>query len=534
MSVITATPTGANLVAGEDRSAGSERFHGTDPRTGAPREIAFTEATPTEVREAAAAARAAFAVLATWSGARRGAMVRRIADTLDSAGDTLVATADAESALGEGRLVGELARTTAQLRAFADLVEQGEDLEAIIDPADPDATPPRPDLRRMLVPIGPVAVFGASNFPLAFSVPGGDTAAALAAGCPVVIKAHPSHPETSERCARLIHEACHAEGAPPGTVSMLHGGPSVGSALVTDPDIAAVGFTGSQQAGRALYDAAAARAEPIPVYAEMSSLNPVFVTSNALATRGASVAEDYLGSMTMGTGQFCTKPGIVFVPDDEHGVAFGDRLAEGARRQGPGPLLNARIQQGLDEQLAATRSVDGVEILAEGAIGEGDGFSAAPTVLRTDVQRFLSEPQLTEEHFGPVTLVVSCAHDDYLTVAQNLEGTLTATIHAETDDQELVTRLTGILRERAGRILFNGYPTGVAVTHAMHHGGPYPATTNALHTSVGTTGIRRFQRPVCYQAMPKELLPPPLADENPLNIRRKVAGAWTTDPLERR
>jgi NADP-dependent aldehyde dehydrogenase len=531
MSVSTETPTGANLVAGADRSQGTEHFHGTDPRTGTPRGIEFTEATPAEVREAASAAREAFEVLATWTGTRRAAMVRRIADALDDAGDSLVACADAESALGEGRLTGELARTTAQLRAFADLVERGEELEAIIDPADPDATPPRPDLRRMLVPIGPVAVFGASNFPLAFSVPGGDTAAALAAGCPVVIKAHPSHPETSERCARLIHEACDAEGAPPGTVSMLHGGASVGSALVTDPDIAAVGFTGSQQAGRALHDAAAARPEPIPVYAEMSSLNPVFVTSAALAARGDAMAEDYLGSMTMGTGQFCTKPGIVFVPDDEHGVAFGDRLAEAARREDPGPLLNARIQQGLDEQLTATRSVDGVEVLAEGSIGDGDGFSAAPTVLRTDVQRFLSEPQLAEEHFGPVTLVVSCGRDDYVAVAQNLEGTLTATIHAEAHDEDLVARLTASLRERAGRIVFNGYPTGVAVTHAMHHGGPYPATTNALHTSVGTTGIRRFLRPVCYQAMPKALIPPPLADDNPLNIRRKVAGTWSTDPL---
>lgn len=524
-------PTGANLVAGHERTEGTENFYATDPRTGAGGDLAFTEATPEEVRAAAAAAREAFDVLSTWPGPKRAAMVRRAADALDAARDELVASADAESALGETRLTGELARTTTQLRMFADLVERGEELEAIIDPADPEATPPRPDLRRMLLAIGPVAVFGASNFPLAFSVPGGDTAAALAAGCPVVIKAHPSHPATSERCARLLQDACVAEGAPSGVVSMLHGGPSVGIALVTDPDIAAVGFTGSQQAGRALFDAAAARPEPIPVYAEMSSLNPVFVTSAALAARGGSMAEDYLGSMTMGTGQFCTKPGVVFVPDDEHGVAFAERLAEGARQQGAQPLLNARVQQGLEQQLAATRAVEGVEVLAEGSIGEGEGFGAAPTVLRTHVARFLAEPQLTREHFGPVTLVVAGAPEDHLSVAAELEGTLTATVHAEPADKEFVSALVSRLRERAGRIVFDGYPTGVAVCHAMHHGGPYPATTSSLHTSVGSTSIRRFLRPVCYQSMPSELLPDALADHNPLGVPRKVDGTWTTEPL---
>lgn len=533
MTVHAQRITGANLIAGRNAAEGTERLHAVEPRTGEPVPPAFAVATPAEVRAAAAAAAAAFVELGTWSGVRRARMVRRAADALDATGADLVAIADAETALGETRLTAELARTTGQLRAFADLVEQGEELAPIIDPADPDATPPRPDLRRMLVPLGPVAVFGASNFPLAFSVPGGDTASALAAGCPVVVKAHPSHPATSECCARLIHEACVAEGAPPGVLSLLHGGASVGQALVTDPDVAAVGFTGSRLAGRALHDAAAARPVPVPVYAEMSSLNPVFITGSAIAARGEQIAADLVGSMTMGTGQFCTKPGVVFVPDGPDGRTFVSRLADEARQQGGGPLLNERIQQGLSDQLAATAAIDGVEVVVEGRIGAEDGFTASPSVLRVDAARFRAEPRLTAEHFGPVTVAVVCAHDDdFLDAAAGLEGTLTATIHGQPDDVVLTRRLLAVLRERTGRLVWNGFPTGVAVTHAMHHGGPYPATSNPLHTSVGTSAIGRFLRPVCYQAMPAELLPEALADDNPLGIRRKVAGTWTTARME--
>jgi acyl-CoA reductase-like NAD-dependent aldehyde dehydrogenase len=520
--------TGSNLVAGTERADGA-RFHGRDPRTGADGPLEVAEATSEEVADAARAAREAAEQLATWPLSRRVELLRRAADELDADGDAIRAIGDAESALGDARLKTELARTSNQLRLFADVVEEGRFLEATIDPPDPERIPPRPDLRRWLRPLGPVAVFGASNFPLAFSVPGGDTASALAAGCPVVAKAHPSHPATSERSARAILRAVEAVDGPAGTFSMIHGGVEVGSALVQAPEIAAVGFTGSLGGGRALHDLAARRPIPIPVYAEMSSLNPVFVTAGALAARGDAIADGFVQSMTMGTGQFCTKPGVVVLPDDAHARAFVDRVAAGARDHDGGPLLNANVASALAEQLERTRAIDGVEVLVDGTVETGDGFSARPTVLRVDAARFLAEPGLSAEHFGPVAVLVTGDERDQLTVADQLEGQLTATLHAEEQEagrlDDLVERLTRL----AGRIVFGGFPTGVAVSHAMHHGGPYPATTSALHTSVGSTAIRRFLRPVTYQDAIPALLPAALRDDNPLGIPRQIDGVWTTD-----
>ncbi|QBI18419.1 aldehyde dehydrogenase (NADP(+)) [Egibacter rhizosphaerae] len=525
--------TGANLVADRERAEGA-RFRGPDPRTGGEGPLAVAEATSGEVADAVAAAVEAAPVLAAWTPQRRAEVLRGLADALDADGEAIIAVADIETALGRARLSTELARTSNQLRLFADVVAEGRYLEATIDAPNPDVVPPRPDLRRQLVPLGPVAVFGASNFPLAFSVPGGDTASALAAGCPVVAKAHPSHPATCERTARALRAALTDAGAPPGSLSMVHGqGVEVGSALVEAPGIAAVGFTGSRAGGRALHDLAAQRDVPIPVYAEMSSLNPVFVTDGALAARGEEIADGFLQSMTMGTGQFCTKPGVLVLPDSAEGASFAERVAEQAGAHAGGPLLNGRIASALAEQLARTRAIDGVEVLAAGEVTERDGFAARPTVLRVPAERFLAEPDLAAEHFGPMAVLVTASPSEQITVAASLEGQLTATVHTEEDEADKITELVEELTRMAGRVVCNGYPTGVAVTHAMHHGGPYPATTNPLHTSVGSTAIRRFLRPVAYQTAPQALLPPALRDENPLDLPRLLDGAWTTAPVER-
>jgi NADP-dependent aldehyde dehydrogenase len=474
-----------------------------------------------DVATATAAAAEAFAEYRRWPAARRAVLLRGIADGLEALGDELVAVADAETGLGETRLSGEVGRTCGQLRAFADLVTAGWHVEAMIDTAGPD-------LRRMLVPLGPVAVFGASNFPLAFSVPGGDTASALAAGCPVVVKAHPSHPRTSALCARAITAALADAGAPAGVFGLVEGASNaVGEALVTAPAITAVGFTGSLAGGRALYDLAAARPQPIPVYAEMGSLNPVFVTAGALAARGQAIAEGFVGSMTMGTGQFCTKPGLVFVPAGA-AQGFVDAVAEGLAGVEGGPLLNDRIRDTLAGQLEATTALPGVQAVVRGSAGD----VCTPTLLRVDWETYAATPALAEEHFGPVSVVVAVPDDGFAEAAGTLAGSLTATVHAEPAEHDAVAALLEVLREKAGRLVWNGFPTGVAVTHAMQHGGPYPATTNPLHTSVGSTSIRRFLRPVAYQDTPAALLPDELRDENPLGILRLVNGRWTPAPVQ--
>ncbi len=526
--------TGCHLVAGQERPPAPEGplFQARRPRTGGTGGAFFGDAGAHDVADAAGAADEAFPTLRAWPGARRGELLRRIAAELEAIALTLIETADAETALGTVRLTGELGRACGQLRAFAALVEDGSYVDAIIDPADPAATPPRPDLRRMLVPVGPVAVFGASNFPFAFSVPGGDTAAALAAGCPTLVKAHPAHPATSELCGRAILAAVAAVGAPAGTFSLLQGRtPDVGRALVLAPEARAVGFTGSTEVGRALFDLAATRPDPIPVYAEMGSINPVFLTPGALAERGVALAEGLVASMTLGTGQFCTSPGLVLLPDDERGSAFLDRVAEllGAVRDAP--MLSEGIRAGLHRRLTRTAALPGVRTVVGDGRAEAGGTSAAPTLLHADWDVYSRTPELLDEHFGPAAVVVSLPPERYVDAARRLRGNLTATVHATADEAAGLQALQAVLVEKAGRVIWNGFPTGVAVTAAQHHGGPYPATTFPAHSSVGVTAVRRFLRAVAFQDAPTVLLPPELHDDNPLGILRQVAGVAPREPV---
>ena len=419
-----------------------------------------------------------------------------------------------------------------QLRLFADYLAEGSWVEARIDTADATRAPvPKPDLRRMLVALGPVAVFGASNFPLAFSVAGGDTVSALAAGCTVVFKAHPAHPGTAELVAGAIHRAATSADIPAGVFSLLHGwSHEVGLSMVRHPLISAVGFTGSLRGGRAIFDAAAARPEPIPVYAEMGSINPVFLLPSAVAERSAALAQGLAQSITMGVGQFCTNPGVIV---GVRGLAF-DRLASDLAEQieqaQPGVMLYGQLRESYTK--AVERAGAKAEMLSQ-AGAEGDALRAQPALLRTDGAHFLADAELREEMFGPVSVVVAAS--DYMElerVAEGLEGQLTATIHGTPEELHAHARLVEILTRKVGRLLFNGYPTGVEVGHAMQHGGPYPASTDSRTTSVGTAAITRFARPVCYQNFPDASLPAALRNKNALGIWRLVNGSQTKDDLQ--
>lgn len=461
----------------------------------------------------ASAAREAFAAL---PAAARAAALRRVADTLDAAAGELVPLAHQETHLPTTpRLHAELERTTFQLRLLAEAVVDGGHLEVTID--SPDTCWPaggRADVRRMLVPIGPVAVFAASNFPFAFSVAGGDTAAALAVGCPVVLKANPGHPVLSDRVGSLVAGALAASDVPAGAFAVVHG-VEEGRALVLDPRIRAGAFTGSLSGGRALFDLASSRPDPIPFYAEMGSVNPVFVTASAAAERTDSIASGYVGSFTLGAGQFCTKPGLVFVPAT---AAAEFESAVEAALPGAAPLLNSRIASAYSAGLAELRARAGVRTLVS-------GVDPAPTLLGCDAADFLAG-DLVSECFGPVSMVVRYTSDEELVACARLfTGELTASVHGAPDD-DVVPPLVSLLTDRVGRVVWNGWPTGVAVTYAMQHGGPYPATTAPAHTSVGAASLRRFLRPVAYQNMPQALLPEVLRDGNPLGVPRRVDGGF--------
>jgi NADP-dependent aldehyde dehydrogenase len=480
-----------------------------------------SETSPDELEGRLAAAAAASRPWGEMIPLTRGSCLRAVADALDAASDELVALAVAESHLDATRLVGELGRTTFQLRLFADQVEEGSYLRVSIDRADPAWTPgPRPDLRRMMVPLGPVVVFAASNFPFAFSVAGGDTAAALAAGCPVVLKAHPGHPALSQRTAMVVDGALTSSGAPEGTFSVIYGDDAGRSAVVSE-HIRAGAFTGSLGAGRALFDLAASRPTPIPFYAEMGSLNPVFVTRAAMANRGAHILSGFVASFTLSAGQFCTKPSLLFVPSgavsDE---AFVDALAG---HRSAVPLLNARIHRSYAARLMALRDHPAVRTIA--AHDQMSGEAPTPTLLATTVSELLNaRDALLVECFGPTSLVVEYATDEeLLAAAEAFGGQLAAGVHGEESDPVLPALLSR-LADRAGRVFWNGWPTGVSVTEAMQHGGPYPATTSPLHTSVGPAAMARFLRPVCYQSMPDHLLPVALRDDNPLGVPRRING----------
>ncbi|MEV7607152.1 aldehyde dehydrogenase (NADP(+)) [Paenarthrobacter sp. NPDC089322] len=466
-----------------------------------------------------AAAAAAAKVTAAASDAERAAWLTAVADALDANVTELVAIADSETNLGTVRLTGEVGRTTAQLRLFAKVITEGSYLEAVIDHADPSATPPQPDLRRILRPIGPVAVFSASNFPFAFSVAGGDTASALAVGCPVIVKAHSGHLRLSERTAEIVIEALASAGAPGGIFALVSGR-EAGTALVQDPAIKAVGFTGSIPGGRALFDLAVSRPEPIPFYGELGSLNPVVVTSAAVAARSRELAAGLAGSFTLGAGQFCTKPGLVFIPE---GTDFAARLAEASKDKAAAPMLTERIAEAYAPGLKSVADQPGVTVVS--GIVEQDSLAdgAAPVVFSTTAANVLERPgELLEECFGPTTLLIEYSSQEELARAlAKVPGSLTATVHAE--PQEDISALVEQLSELAGRVLFDGWPTGVAVNWSQQHGGPYPATTS-LFTSVGATAVRRFQRPVAYQDAPESILHPALHESNPLGIPRRVDG----------
>lgn len=512
----------SSLIAGVPSAAGEGRFRAVNPRTGEPGPE-FAEATAGEIADAAGAAAQAFGELREWSPARLASLLETVADFLQDAGAELVSTADEETALGRApRLEGELARTTGQWRAFARMVRAGWHLEVIID----HATESHPDIRRMLQPLGPVAVFGASNFPLAFSVPGGDTASALAAGCPVVAKGHPSHPATSELSARAISAAVDSEGGPPGAFSMVQGsGTEVGKSLVVADDIRAVGFTGSFAAGRSIHDLASTRSTPIPVFAEMGSLNPVFITRAAMDERGEEIARGLAASMTLGVGQFCTKPGLAFLPTDGE-EEFAKNLAAELTNVEASPMLNPDIAGSFKDQMDRTSALPEIDVLMQPSSTESGALACTPGLLRTTIDGYLNNQELSEEHFGPVIILVITPAERMIEAARHIHGSLTATIHASDSEAESLSELHRELRQRVGRLIWNGFPTGVAVVPSMHHGGPYPATTNSLHTSVGMTAVRRFLRPVAFQNAPREALPPALQEENPLGIRRLVDWNW--------
>ncbi|MEE2522238.1 aldehyde dehydrogenase (NADP(+)) [Pseudarthrobacter sp. J75] len=469
--------------------------------------------------ELTAAATEAAKVTAAASDAERAGWLNAVADALDANAAELVEIADSETRLGTARLTGEVARTTGQLRLFARVITEGSYLEAVIDHADPSATPPKPDLRRILRPIGPVAVFSASNFPFAFSVAGGDTASALAVGCPVIVKAHSGHLRLSERTAETVAEALRSAGAPEGIFALVSGREQ-GTALVQDPAIKAVGFTGSIPGGRALFDLATSRPEPIPFYGELGSLNPVVITGAALAERSEQLAAGLAASFTMGAGQFCTKPGLVFIPA---GTSFAADLAEATKDKPAAGMLTDRIAEAYPDGLRSVASLPDVAVVSGTVDQDAGANGAAPVVFSTSAANVLQRPdELLEECFGPTTLLIEYSGPEELSqVLAKVPGSLTATVHAQPDEDvsALVDQLTGL----AGRVLFDGWPTGVAVNWAQQHGGPYPATTS-LFTSVGATAVRRFQRPVAYQDAPEAVLHPALREGNPLGIPRRVDG----------
>ncbi|HML20930.1 MAG TPA: aldehyde dehydrogenase (NADP(+)) [Aggregatilinea sp.] len=526
--------SGQNLIAGQWSAQGNEVFASINPRTKAESTVRFFNATDGEIDLAVRQAARAFKTMRLTTAAARAAFLESAADEIEKLGPALIEMADAETGLGQPRLEGERARTTHQLRLFANLLREGAFVEAIIDTAMPNRTPaPRPDIRRMLIPLGPVAAFGASNFPLAFSVGGGDTASAFAAGCPVIVKAHPGHPGTSELVARAILSAGEKHGLPPGFFSMIQGDSvRVGQTLVKHPQLEAVGFTGSLRGGRALFDTAARRPRPIPVFAEMGSLNPMVISPRALAVRGEDIAAGLVNSVTLGCGQFCTKPGLVFVVDDAVSQAFITRVAELMDQRQPGVLLNQAVLAHLSADVERTRATGHVsERTATDAVVL-EGYSFPNTIFQTTAEQFIRDESLQNEHFGPVTLFVMCPTPDALFEAvDSLDGTLTATVHSEAEETGLTGELFSRLREKSGRLIWNSFPTGVEVVHAMQHGGPYPATTAPQTTSVGMTAIKRFMRPIAFQDLPDDLLPDALQNANPLNIWRIVDNQFTRDPI---
>jgi 2,5-dioxopentanoate dehydrogenase len=513
---------GDMLIGGAAVHGAKGTLRAFDPVNNTEIEPAFGAGSAADVERACELAGLAFDLYRQAPLETRARFLEAIAENIVALGDVLIERAHVESALPKARLEGERARTVGQLKLFASLVREGRWLTATLDSALPDRKPlPRSDLRLQKVPVGPVAVFGASNFPLAFSVAGGDTASALAAGCPVVVKAHPAHLGTSELVGRAIQKAVVDSGLPEGVFSLVIGaGNETGEALVKHPAIKSVGFTGSRRGGLALVDIASKRREPIPVFAEMSSINPFFVLPGALAKRAEALANGFVESVTLGVGQFCTNPGLVLVLEGPNTRLFIDAAAQALAKKGAQTMLTAGISTAYQNDIAQRGEQAGVQTIAQGAQTEA-ACPALPVLFETSAVHFLATPQLEDEIFGPSSLIVTCVDvEEMIKVAEHLEGQLTATLQIESEDYPLARRLLPTLERKVGRILANGFPTGVEVSYAMVHGGPFPATSDSRATSVGATAIERFLRPVCYQDLPAELLPEALHDNNPLKLWR--------------
>ena len=519
---------GKHLIGDTTSAQGKLNFRAINAAGGQLMEPAFHEATDAEIDRALQLADAAFDPLRTRSAEDRAALLDSIADEIMALGDELFARAHAETNLPLPRLTAERGRTAMQAKLFASMIREGSWLDVVIDHALPDRQPlPRPDMRKMLVPIGPIVVFGASNFPFAISVAGTDTVCALGAGCPVVVKAHPAHPGTCEIMAGAVQRALKKHGFPAGCFSLVQGAShDVGNALVKHPLTRAVAFTGSLQGGKALWQIANARPEPIPVYAELGSANPVFILPQALAQRGEQIAQGYVQSTALGVGQFCTNPGLLLGLKGDGFSQFQSAVATAAQNIAPQTMLHAGIRNAYDQGIAAIGKTPGVSLIAKSTQPVDPHLTQAACVMfKTDVNTFESQPHLHREVFGPTSLIIEADNTEQLEkIARQLEGHLTATVHATPEDLKNHATLIRILERKVGRIVINGFPTGVEVAHATHHGGPYPASLDGHWTSIGGASIYRFVRPVCYQGFPDEALPVELHEANPRNIWRKVNG----------
>ena len=523
--------TGKNYIGNSLSNKGDKTFNSYNAAEFKMLENTFLCATEEEVNMAVKLATSAFHEYKNISGKRKAEFLETIAQEIVNLGDKLIKTVMAESALPEGRIIGERGRTVNQLKMFANLLRDGSWLEATIDKAIPDRDPlPKSDIRKYRQAVGPVVVFGASNFPLAFSTAGGDTASALASGCPVIVKSHPSHPGTGELVASAIIKAGEKTNMPNGVFSFLNdSGYKVGTQLVTHPDIKSVAFTGSHAGGKALLDLANSRKEPIPVFAEMGSTNPVFILPEKMKLEAESIATGLAGSVTLGVGQFCTNPGLVIAVESEGLEKLISSLSAKIKESSPGKMLNKGIEKNYNSKRNEILKAKG--IVLEGNSEEIEGLGN-PTVVSVGAEDFISNPDLHQEIFGPFSLIVKCKSiNEMISVAKQLEGQLTTTFQAEAAELDKYPELINVLKDKVGRLIFNGFPTGVEVCSSMNHGGPYPATTDSRFTSVGTDAIKRFTRPICYQDWPQTLLPVELKNDNPLNIWRMVDNDFTKDKI---
>lgn len=522
---------GQSIIAGKVTPANGDTFHATNPATGEQLPTAFAEAPSSHADAALRAADAAFDSFRAKTPEQRALFLEAIADNIEALGDALLQRAHAETGLPMARVTAERGRATGQARLFAKVIREGSWVEARIDRAIPDRQPlPKPDVRRMMVPLGPVVVFGASNFPLAISVAGTDTVSALGVGCPVVVKAHPGHPGTCEMIASAIVKAAEQTGMPDGVFSIVHGkGNDIGLALVKHPLTQAAAFTGSLRGGRALFDAAAARPNPIPFYGELGSVNPVFLLPGALKERAPQLAEAFLGSLTMGVGQFCTNPGLVFGLQGDDLKTFVDKTSSLVKAWAPSSMLHGGICASFNSGVDRIGKVKGVELVAKSdAPAKSDAAQASAVLYSTDAATFEANETLKEEVFGPASVVTHCGSTEELErIAESFDGQLTAAIHGTPDDLRQHARLVRILERKAGRIIFNGFGTGIEVCPSMHHGGPYPAATHSFFTSIGTAALYRFVRPVCYQGFPDDCLPEPIQNQNASRAWRMVDGEIT-------